>query len=172
MGLFASIEWEDEKDPNYADSFFEQDTKWKEAEQLVDYLIDEAATQALIDMLKMKTGDLSDGIPLSKRIGYFKKNPITKTKLRTMSKNRDIVVVRTVPEPELKKIIEESRIADYLVNEDHYTIVDNVNMRNMIHDLIEKGDFNIAAFYERDERRTRSWKEQILNTLRRLNAII
>ena len=163
LGL-SNMSFKDDEEINYADLFFEQDQKYQEAENLITYLVDDAATQAIIDLLKSGT-DVSNDLLVAKRIGYSNYYPISKTTKQVLSDKKDIVVVRIVPE--IKEVINEAKVSSFLVNKENFVIVDKERFKKGVHQLIEDTDFNLEGFYEKDRKRTASWISQIMNNKRR-----
>jgi len=163
LGL-SNMSFNDDEEINYADQFFEQDQKYQEAENLITYLVDDAATQAIIDLSKSGT-DVSNDLLVAKRIGYSNYYPISKTTKQVLSDKKDIVVVRIVPE--IKEVINEAKVSSFLVNEENFVIVDKERFKKGVHQLIEDTDFNLEGFYEKDRKRTASWISQIMNNKRK-----
>lgn len=163
MGLgLSNMSFNDDEDVNYADQFFEQDRKYMDAENLITYLIDEAATQAILD-LSMSGSDVGEDLLIAKRIGYSNYYPISKTTKQALCAEKDVVVVRIVPEQPIKDVIEEAKVGSFLVNEENFVVVDRERFKKGIHQLIEGTDFDLDGFYEQDRKRNASWISQIMN---------
>ena len=98
----GDITWDDlEKvTDGYFDGFAKEDCQIKAASDLVEYLTVDNTTSLLVEMLKMKTGDLSDGNTEGKLFRPFYSDGPTKKQLLDMTKRGEMIVIRPVKEPE------------------------------------------------------------------------
>ena len=98
---------------------------------LVEYLLKNLATKRsplhnttslLVEMLKMKTGDLSDGNTEGKLFRPFYSDGPTKKQLLDMTKRGEMIVIRPVSEPEsISTAICKNRTGEFFDGKDTCT---------------------------------------------------
>lgn len=153
----SDISWDDLENvtDGYFDGFAKEDCQIKAASDLVEYLTVDNATSLLVEMLKMKTGDLSDGNTEGKLFRPFYSDGPTKKQLLDMTKRGEMIVIRPVSEPEsISTAICKNRTGEFFDGKDTWYTVLKIGFRDSLLEEIKEGDLDVEKFYLDDQKKT------------------
>lgn len=153
----SNMTWDDlEKvTDGYFDGFAKEDCQIKAASDLVEYLTVDNTTSLLVDMLKMKTGDLSDGNTEGKLFRPFYSDGPTKKQLLDMTKRGEMIVIRPVKEPEsISTAICKNRTGEFFDGKDTWYTVMKTGFRDSLLEEIKDGNLDVEKFYLDDQKKT------------------
>ena len=153
----GNITWDDlEKvTDGYFDGFAKEDCQIKAASDLVEYLTVDNTTSLLVEMLKMKTGNLSDGNTEGKLFRPFYSDGPTKKQLLDMTKRGEMIVIRPVSEPEsISTAICKNRTGEFFDGKDTWYTVMKTGFRDSLLEEIKEGNLDVEKFYQDDQKKT------------------
>lgn len=154
--MFKEIDLDtDIEDDGYFNDLVDEDIQFKAACDLVDYLTVDDSNSQMIEMLKMKTGDLTDGKLDGRRFRSSQIERPSKKELLRMASQGEMIVIRPIKEPELiSRAVRKNRMGDFYDGNSTWFVVMKYGFRDSLLEEIKSGDLDVNRFYEEENKKS------------------
>lgn len=152
MGQFSDMDFSDSEtsDFSYLDQLAKEDTNMLGIIDAIEILTIPEQTNALADMLGLKTGDLSDGQPSGRVFRPAFGVSITKAELRKKAKEGKLAVLRKTKYKPLESEVNRIRVGCFHNGRLSFNVVDKNVLAWSVFELWKKEEYSNRDLYRKD----------------------